>query len=59
VFRQGGRDEPSLTATWENHLRLGPLLMPTQFRSQDGRLRIWFSDLSVKLTGSDRFLPPE
>jgi hypothetical protein len=59
VFRQGGQAEPSLATTWEDHRRVGPIVVPTRFRSADGGFELWFSDVSVKLIGSDRVLKAE
>ncbi len=47
VFREGGQAGPSLATTWENHQRFGPLLIPTEFKSDDGSFRLWFSDVAV------------
>jgi hypothetical protein len=49
VFRQGGREEPSLATTWEDHRRVGPLLIPMKFRSADGGFEVWFSGVEVNL----------
>jgi hypothetical protein len=47
VFREGGQAEASLATTWENHQRFGPLLIPTEFKSDDGSFQLWFSDVAV------------
>lgn len=59
VFRQGGQAEPSLATTWEDHQRVGPIVVPTRFKSGDDGFELWFSDVSVKLIGSDRVLKAE
>lgn len=53
IFRQGGQAEPSLVSTWEDHKRVGPITVPTRFRSEDGKFELWFSGLAVKVSGSD------
>lgn len=56
VYRRGGPKKPSLViATWVNYKKAGPLLISTDHRgtADDKPLRISFSDVSVKLTGSD------
>jgi hypothetical protein len=59
VYRQGGRKEPSMVTTWGKYRHLGPLLISTEFQSDDGKFKVWFSDLSIKVTGSDTYLLPE
>ena len=59
VFRQGGQPEPSLATTWEDHRRAGPIVVPTRFRSGDGGFELWFSDVAVRLIGSDRLVNAE
>jgi hypothetical protein len=56
LFRRGGSMKPSIVvATWEGHKKAGPLLISTDHRgTADGKpLRIFFSNVSVKLMGSD------
>ncbi len=47
VFRQGGQPEPSLVTTWEDQREIGPLVIPTRFRSSDGSFELWFSGVQV------------
>jgi hypothetical protein len=59
VFRHGGSVKPSLVvATWAGYKKAGPLLISTDHRgTADGKaLRIYISDLSVKLTGSNTWI---
>jgi hypothetical protein len=56
AFHRGGPRKPSLViASWEGYKRAGPLLISTERRgTADGKpLRVYFSDVSVKLVGSD------
>jgi hypothetical protein len=56
VYHRGGPKKPSVViATWAGYKKAGPLLISTVHRgTADGKpLRIFFSDVSVKLTGSD------
>jgi hypothetical protein len=56
IYRRGGPKKPSLvTATWEGYKKAGPLLISTdhQGTADGGPLRLYFSDVAVKLTGSD------
>lgn len=47
VFRQGGQPEPSLATTWEDQREIGPLVIPTKFRTADDSFELWFSDVEV------------
>lgn len=54
--------KPSLVvATWGAYKKAGPLLIATDRRgTADGQpLRIWFTDLAVKLAGSDKWVPAQ
>jgi len=56
VYHRGGSKKPGLViATWEGYKKAGPFLFSTDRRgTADGKpLQISFSDVSVKLTGSD------
>lgn len=41
----------SLTTSWEGYVRLGPLIVATEHRGKDGKFHLWFSDLSIRLSG--------
>jgi hypothetical protein len=59
VYHRGRPKKPSLVmATWAGYKRAGPLLISTDRRgTADGKpLRIFFSDVSVKLAGSDKWV---
>ena len=62
VYRRGGAKTPSVVlATWGGYKKAGPLPVSTDRRgSADGKpIRIWFSDVSVKVTGSDSWMKAE
>src|SRR5438105_6335775 len=62
VFHHGGDKKPSLvTATWSGYKKAGPLLISTEHRGNaDGKpLHISISEVSVKLTGSDKWMKAE
>lgn len=62
VYHRGGPKKPSLvTATWTGYKEAGPLLFSTEHRGNaDGKpLHLWLSDISVKLTGSDKWVPAQ
>jgi hypothetical protein len=59
VYRRGGPRKPSVViATWEGYQKVGPLLISTDHHgTADGNpLRIFISDVSVKLTGSENWI---
>jgi hypothetical protein len=59
VYHRGGPKKPSLLfVTWAGHKKAGPLLISTDHRgTADGNpIHIWFSDVSVKVTGSDTWM---
>ena len=59
IYRRGGSRKPSVViATWAGYKKAGPLLISTDHRgTADGKpLRISFSDVSVKVTGSENWL---
>ena len=59
VYHRGGTKKPSLvTATWTGYKKAGPLLVSTEHRgTADGKpLHIFISDVSVKVTGSDKWM---
>ncbi len=58
-YDRGGPVKPSVViATWAGYKKAGPLLFSTEHRgTADGKpLRLFFSDVSVKLTGSDTWM---
>jgi hypothetical protein len=59
IYHRGGSAKPSVVvATWAGYKKAGPLLISTDHRgTADGKpLRVFFSDVSVKLTGSDTWM---
>src|SRR6516164_2102973 len=59
IYRRGGATKPSLViASWTDYKKAGPLLVATDHRgTADGKpFRLVFSDVAVKLTGSDAWL---
>jgi hypothetical protein len=59
VYHRGGPKKPSVvTATWEGYKKAGPLLISTDHRGRaDGQpLQLTFSDVAVKLAGSDTWV---
>jgi hypothetical protein len=59
VYHRGGPKKPSIVITsWAGYKRAGPLLISTEHRgTADGKpLRVFFSDVSVKLVGSNSWV---
>ena len=59
VYHRGGPVKPSLViVSWAGYKKAGPLLVSTEHRgTADGKpVHIWFSDVSVKLAGSDTWM---
>jgi hypothetical protein len=59
VYHRGGAKKPSFVfATWGGQKKAGPLLISTDRRgyADGGPIRIWFSDVAVKVTGSDAWM---
>jgi hypothetical protein len=59
IYRRGGPKKPSVViATWAGYKKAGPLLVSTDHRgTADGKpLRLVFSNVSVKLVGSDTWV---
>ena len=62
VYHRGGPKKPSVViATWAGYKKAGPLLISAEHRgTADGKpLHLFFSDVSVKLTGSDTWMKAE
>jgi len=62
VYHRGGPQKPSVvTATWTGYKKAGPVLISTEHRGNaDGKpFHLSISDISVKLTGSDKWMKAE
>lgn len=56
IYRRGGAQKPSRITTWEGYRQFGPLTVSLDHRSEDGKFRVYFTHVAVKLTGSDQWL---
>jgi hypothetical protein len=59
IYHRGGPKKPSVVVTtWVDYKKAGPLLVSLDHRgTADGKpVRVFLSDVSVKLTGSDTFV---
>jgi hypothetical protein len=62
VYHRGGARPPSrVLATWAGYKKAGPILFSTEHRGfADGKpLHIFLSDVAVKVTGSDKWMPAQ
>jgi hypothetical protein len=59
VYHRGGETKPQLVSTtWEGYKTAGPLLFSTEHRgtADGGAVRVWFTDVAVKVAGSDNWI---
>jgi hypothetical protein len=59
LFLHGGTKKPSeVKATWEGYKKAGPLLVSTEHRgtADGGPIHLYFSDVAVKMAGSDTWM---
>lgn len=59
VYHRGGPTKPHVViATWSGYKKAGPLLVSTEHRgTADGKpLQVWFSDVAVKVAGSENWI---
>ena len=59
VYHRGGETKPQLVSTtWEGYKTAGPFLFSTEHRgTADGApVRVWFTNVGVKLVGSDSWV---
>jgi len=51
IYRKGGDRTPTRVTTWEDYRKAGPLTLSLDHKSADGKFRVWFTDVAVRLTG--------
>src|SRR6266851_3174660 len=58
IWRLGGSAEPTVVASWDGYKKAGPLLLSLEHRGTlNGKpLRVFFSNVSVKLSGSNTWV---
>jgi hypothetical protein len=62
VYHRGGPRKPNIViAPWAGYKKAGPVLISTEHKgTADGKpLHIFISDLAVKVTGSDKWIPAQ
>ncbi|MDZ7580484.1 MAG: hypothetical protein U5R30_07665 [Deltaproteobacteria bacterium] len=55
IYRKGGSLEPTRVATWQDHRKVGPLTLALDHHGPNADFRVWFTDVAVRLKGSDRW----
>jgi hypothetical protein len=48
-YHKAGVEKPTLTVTWEDQKKVGPLIMAMQHQNQNGLFRLSISDVALKL----------
>jgi len=57
IYRKGGDPTPTRVTTWEDYKRVGPLTLALDHKSADGKFRVWFTDVAVRLAGKSDWIP--
>lgn len=55
IYRKGGSVEPTRVTTWQDHRKVGPLTLALDHQGPNADFRVRFSDVAVKLKGSDHW----
>ncbi len=55
IYRKGGSLEPTRVSTWQDHRKVGPLTLALDHQDPNADFRVWFTDVAVRLKGSDRW----
>jgi hypothetical protein len=56
VYRRGGSEKPTRIATWEDHRKVGPLVMSLNHQGMDQNFRVWFTTVGIMMVGADNWL---
>lgn len=56
AYRRSGTETPTSITTWENHRQIGPLVVSLNHRGEDENFRVWFTDVGLKLAGSENWM---
>ena len=57
IYRKGGDPTPTRVTTWEDYKRVGPLTLALDHKGADGKFRVWFTDVAVRLAGKSDWIP--
>ena len=56
IYRKGGSTAPTNVATWDDYRQVGPLLLALNHQWANKNVRIWFSKVAVKTSGSANWI---
>lgn len=56
IYRKAGAEEPTRMSTWEDHRRIGPLVLSLDHKGEVETFRVWFSNVSLRLAISDQWI---
>lgn len=56
IYRKGGDRTPTRVTTWEDYRKAGPLTLALDHKSADGKFRVWFTDVAVRLSGTSEWV---
>ena len=59
IYRRGGANEPTRVATWDDHRRVGPLVLSLNHLGNDKNFRVWFTDVAVKTADKGTWSYPQ
>ena len=57
IYRKGGDPTPTRVTTWEDYKKAGPLTLALDHKSADGKFRVWFTDVAVRVAGKPDWIP--
>ncbi|MCU0564045.1 MAG: hypothetical protein MUE48_08925 [Desulfobacterales bacterium] len=57
IYRKGGDRTPTRVTTWEDYRKAGPLTLSLDHKSADGKFRVWFTDVAVRVAGKPDWIP--
>ncbi len=58
IYHPGGGDDARAVCRWTDHRRVGPLTIAMDHPGVDGRFRVWFTGVAVKVRGSGEWVTP-
>jgi hypothetical protein len=56
AYHRGGPDKGPMAFTWEDNRSVGPLTISMNHRAATPDFRVWFTDVAVKLIGSEQWV---
>jgi len=59
IYRRGGAEKPTVIATWEDNRHMGPIVMSLNHVGADKNFHVWFTNVEMKLSGSEERIKSE